>query len=335
MPGPNRESRRVRTAAQLERKRQLDRETQRLNRERNKKHMSMVESELNQLRQDFAGLSTKLERLAEFVSSCRGSAGRRPAVDREPGSPRLVQSSLKPVSEIALAWICVYGYFQGNVCIDNDDDAPIDPVMVSAMTEGDPFHSDMETPGQQDLQLQIHQFQWYQNPCWSSEASNQLLTGTGFIQSLPPSLTSPSPDIPNANTKTDTQDPKTPQTEIPTTIATSGSCFCFILHQSPFECMEYRALQLLLSAHMVINQNPVAAQLYPRTPSMANLLLLDNDSNPVVNMLGQVMKRLRPPSLVDTMGVYLIMYRLFRVRLLPYLLPDLTLKKKLIYDSGG
>lgn len=146
-----------------------------------------------------------------------------------------------------------------------------------------PFHPDIGPSGQQDNQ---HQNQW--QPCPSPEDSYQLINGTGLYQPLTSTI-EPSTDIP------DTQNPDLPQNET-TTPPTSGKCFCFIIHQSSSECMEYRTLQLLLDAHMAIHRNPVAAQLYPRTPSPANLLLLDNDSNPVVNVVPPLNPLTHPPT---------------------------------------
>ena len=90
-------------------------------------------------------------------------------------------------------------------------------------------------------------------------------------------------------------------------------CLCGRTHGSWSECLESRSFQVLLDAETAIHQNPVLVDLYPRTPSIANLLLLDNESNPVVQVLSQLIKRWRPQLLADSVALYLVMYRLFRV----------------------
>lgn len=72
--------------------------------------------------------------------------------------------------------------------------------------------------------------------------------------------------------------------------------------------MEYRSVQLLLDTRVAIHQNPVTAQLYPYTPKISNLILLENESNPVVEVLGHLIKQCRPPLLADGIAVYLVMY---------------------------
>lgn len=94
-------------------------------------------------------------------------------------------------------------------------------------------------------------------------------------------------------------------------------CLCGVTHINAAECMEYRSFQLLLNTHVAIHQNPVTAQLYPCTPKISSLLLLENESNPIVEVLGHLIKRCRPPLLADSIAVYLVMYRLFRWRVNP------------------
>ncbi|KAJ5085309.1 hypothetical protein N7532_010080 [Penicillium argentinense] len=83
------------------------------------------------------------------------------------------------------------------------------------------------------------------------------------------------------------------------------------------DCFCYGSLRLLLDAHVAIQQDKLDAQIYPRTPKISNLLLLENDTNPVIQFLGRIMKRLGPATVVDTVAVYLIVYRLLRWRVYP------------------
>ena len=69
--GPTPRPSRTRTAAQLERKRTLDREGQRVNRQRHKESMRYVESELAEIRLTSITILGKLERLCEVVATRR------------------------------------------------------------------------------------------------------------------------------------------------------------------------------------------------------------------------------------------------------------------------
>jgi len=90
-------------------------------------------------------------------------------------------------------------------------------------------------------------------------------------------------------------------------------CYCGDEHDSILDCFCYGSLCLLLNAHMALQQDVFKPLLYPRTPKLANLLLLECDSNPISQFIGTFVNKLGPVKLTDIAAVYLIIYRLLRV----------------------
>jgi hypothetical protein len=79
-------------------------------------------------------------------------------------------------------------------------------------------------------------------------------------------------------------------------------------------CFEYSTFSILSKAHLTLLEDFKSAQLIPRNPSLANLLLLDIHSDLVVYVLGSTFKLQSPTMLADSMAAYFITYRLLRVR---------------------
>ncbi|OQE26729.1 hypothetical protein PENSTE_c005G04112 [Penicillium steckii] len=100
-------------------------------------------------------------------------------------------------------------------------------------------------------------------------------------------------------------------------IRISCQCYCGDEHNSILDCFCYGCLCLLLNAHMALQQDVLMPLLYPRTPKLADLLLLESDSNPISQFIGTHIKRFGPAKLTDIAAVYLIIYRLLRWRLYP------------------
>lgn len=98
-------------------------------------------------------------------------------------------------------------------------------------------------------------------------------------------------------------------------IRISCQCYCGDKHNSILDCFCYGCLCLLLNAHMALQQDVFKPLLYPRTPKLADLLLLESDSNPISQFIGTHIKRFGPAKLTDIAAVYLIIYRLLRVRI--------------------
>jgi hypothetical protein len=64
-------------------------------------------------------------------------------------------------------------------------------------------------------------------------------------------------------------------------------CQCDVPHTTETEgCFEYSTFSILSKAHLALLEDFKSAQFIPRNPSLANLLLLDIHSNPVVYVLG-------------------------------------------------
>jgi hypothetical protein len=63
-------------------------------------------------------------------------------------------------------------------------------------------------------------------------------------------------------------------------------CQCAVPHTTEIEgCFEYSTFSILSKVHLALLEDFKSAQLIPRNPSLANLLLLDIHSNPVVSSL--------------------------------------------------
>jgi hypothetical protein len=92
-------------------------------------------------------------------------------------------------------------------------------------------------------------------------------------------------------------------------------CQCAVPHTTEIEgCFEYSTFSILSKVHLALLEDFKSAQLIPRNPSLANLLLLDIHSNPVVYVLGSTFKRQSPTMLAYSMAAYFIMYQLLRIR---------------------
>ncbi|PIG87424.1 hypothetical protein AARAC_007444 [Aspergillus arachidicola] len=236
---------RIRNAAQLERKRILDREHQRLRRQKAKRLSETIQAEMSDLRQGLTFALERLDRLCQLVESHEvpDLFNGKPAIAPMEGMTSRSKASF-PMRMIS-----------GEVQIPPDHFAP----------------THTHRPGGFPVD------------------SHRLDEGKGLYQ-------------PFCTASTD---------------APICECFCGIQHQSITECTDFHTIQLLLKAHIAIQNTPAAAQLYPRTPKIENLLLLEHSLNPVVEILGPMMKRGSPSSLADTIAIYLIMYRLLRWRVYP------------------
>lgn len=144
-----------------------------------------------------------------------------------------------------------------------------------------------------------------------SNRSYELVGGVGLYQSLQsvqPKLDRQQQSHASTSNsqKSSLNSPSTKSESYP-----SLRCTCTGEHDS--SCLEQYAFKLLFDAHVAISLNPRQVQQYPRTPSVASLLLLDTDSNPIVKVIGTMMQQKSPPSLANTVAVCYIMYRLLRV----------------------
>jgi hypothetical protein len=92
--------------------------------------------------------------------------------------------------------------------------------------------------------------------------------------------------------------------------------------QHIIDYFEQYAFKLLFDAHLAISLDQENVQHYPRTPSVANLLLIDIDYNPIVAVIGTIMLKVSLPRLADAIATYYLIYRLLRICLTlcpPYL----------------
>lgn len=84
-------------------------------------------------------------------------------------------------------------------------------------------------------------------------------------------------------------------------------------HEDESDCVSRNVSRILLDAHLAIAADVKAAEQYPRYPTVANLLLIDVDTNPVIRVIGKSIQSFGPSELSESMAIYLMMYRLLRV----------------------
>ena len=336
-----RPKKRVRTKAQLERKRARDRESQRASREKNRQRMAVIENELAALRARYDALKTMTENLvgrpidestqpllhplqltpdsdsrafpvvAESVASSGSSMGveyefstaaasQSGTLEEEvqlPYYPDIADIPSPEAPEMTLQTID-FGEAKGSGSGGDDGDG-LDNTMTYEETyiPGD-FTSDV-IPNDYihhvlDASLMIHA-SYPLTPAYADALALDKLVAD------PPLFLSPT-----------------------ISSTTQFNCLCCFLNHVHTECFERDVSQLLLEAHISRLGQARNVPKYPRSPSLANLLLIDVDSNPIVRVLGRLMRRTSPISLPDSIAIYFILYRLLRVceaHLISYLWP--------------
>lgn len=91
-------------------------------------------------------------------------------------------------------------------------------------------------------------------------------------------------------------------------------CVCGIGHKCKTECLEYACYQILLKAQVtLLNGIRAHVRLLP-TPSLSQLLLQSTDDNPIVATMAAVFQCHKMSSIPVRFGLYILMYRLLRVR---------------------
>lgn len=94
-------------------------------------------------------------------------------------------------------------------------------------------------------------------------------------------------------------------------ISTSSVCRCGIDHPIT-ECPRYSGVALLFHAHSAMAANPNFMSSLPRSPTVANYMLMD-DGNPVSKLLGQSARQFSTKNVETLWGFIFLTYRLFRV----------------------
>lgn len=301
---PSRSKTRTRTAAQLDRKRARDRESQRLCRERNKERMAKIEAELSTLRARYESLLIVTERLGHIpspVDSCNAQSISPPA---EP-APSIIRSTNSTNSPSPPAWTAA--------AVPQEIASDFSPQNSSAVTLTAVADDGTVLPNPVDRYVSDGFLtSRLSNECSESNSGDmayELLSGAGLYQSCPNSHKTL--HAPTSTLGTGTSD-QLPVSAVDEPLPWPG-CFCGTVHRTPTDCLEYNVFHTILNAHMAIAVDTRAARRYPRSPSLANLLLIDVDTNPIVRAIGRMMKCISPMQLADTTAVYFIMYRLLRV----------------------
>lgn len=309
---------RVRTEAQLERKRARDRKSQRAVRERNKSRMEAIEFELSDLRNHHESLLNITERLANrHVQDANNYQSTHSQSTAETTDSLMgIQSSHSTSSTSnALSKIQVSATTVGIPLLYETTNNLGDPCTYPPITDRDELHtnshlSDLSVT-ESNLPL-ISVDGGYDLSSWN--IGHRLLNSAGLYQSLAQPASKP-------HTRVSEQAPAVDNVGYSPTWFTASEirpasacpCLCPRQHEDGADCLERKIFDILFDAHMAMAANAQLAQTYPRSPSVANLLFIDLETNPIIQAVGGMLRKHSPITLADTMAVFFIMYRLLRV----------------------
>jgi hypothetical protein len=90
-------------------------------------------------------------------------------------------------------------------------------------------------------------------------------------------------------------------------------CRCGVPHKSKCECLELSTFTILLNAHSSLSRGICDMKDLPRNASIANMLFLSSDDNPIAAALNFVFGDGQLLDLQSTVAWYYLMYRFLRV----------------------
>lgn len=91
-------------------------------------------------------------------------------------------------------------------------------------------------------------------------------------------------------------------------------CRCGVKHETECECLELSTFTMLLHSHQNLSNDSSRVKDLPRNASMANMLLLSDEGNPIAVLLNSVFKSAPSMKLPTMVASYFLMYRYLRVR---------------------
>ena len=250
---PSRSKPRVRTEAQLQRKRELDRKTSRKLRQKNKDRMDKIETSLAKLQDDVSNLSKVLQ-------------GRRPSEGQQLYAPTWTSTS-------SHASDCSFP-------APTTDKTPSD----REFSECSPESMTGRRPSMEPLNRELSR------NCEMEDAGMDNGGQAVVENSFWPRVLQSAEQFPHSG---------------------SGET----AHIEALGRFEYKIFSALSRVHTALLQSPVPKPRPPRSPSVANLLLLSTDGNPVAEILNDVFMDRSHSRLADLVASYFIVYRLLRVGL--------------------
>lgn len=319
---PQPAKKRVRTEAQLARKRLRDRETQRVVREKNKEHITDVEAELEDLRARYESLLARTSHLTQPQGH-----GMNDVVNASTPEDVLTDHTSLGISSSGVSMTATSPCdWMSRVLTRQEEQVPSQGYQHATLSRS-PEHTLLQPVAAASSQSSALSVGWTQiadnvsssvlgnfvDPFGDESLAFQLRTGAGLYQTIPPSMASGN-DLTSSALLHSEDDSKT---------VSRNECTCGLPHkQGTYNhnnsfCIELEVFKLLYDAHMDIASGAGVTRPYPRSPSVAELLLIDIDTNPVTKAIGKLFRTFgstSPCELADTMAMYFMVYRLLRVR---------------------
>ncbi|KIW01896.1 uncharacterized protein PV09_06739 [Verruconis gallopava] len=94
-------------------------------------------------------------------------------------------------------------------------------------------------------------------------------------------------------------------------------CRCDLPHETECECLELSTFSILLHSHQNLSNGNCHVKDLPRNASIANMLLLSDEGNPLAVLLNSVFKSVPSIELHTMVASYFLMYRYLRWRAYP------------------
>lgn len=282
---------RLRTEAQLARKRHADKVNHKAKRDRTKSQMDKLEAEMVQLRQRIKEMSEQLHVLHADVLRHHNAC-----------TPPTVREQLSPAPSLPLSPDTYSGQaFHGHILPSQMNNAMegtigLDLEFDSEGMSTGPFASQCPPP------------------------TTPAAATASFMPSTPPSLSPSSSSSSSSSTifgRLPNNDPRFgPLLDIVSEYHNRilVECRCGIDHKLPSECLEYSTFLIILRAHESLSRsihNPPPP--LPRNPSMLSLFRHSCSNNPIVHILGSIFNQIHPVNVYTLFAIYLSMYRYLRV----------------------
>ncbi|KAK6348264.1 hypothetical protein TWF718_006071 [Orbilia javanica] len=326
--------RRIRTDAQLEQKRARDRKSQRLSRAKNRLRLEQMEADLSSLKSRHESLLAAAEKIGMNTSLVLSLAG-------EAISPSAItQSSAAQISSIENAITAFTNLESGVLHRDVEVPCQIETAsQIDAEASDDGYHPSILQPTTNNSPIDDfpptefsnvativsvpglppdHPTDITNNALATEEISNAIDLCETLLQHT---VESPAPQLvpPDADADLDIFQNSPAYEEPPTPTRTEADCLCGIEDQQKhaLNCINHRAVNLIVNTHAAIAAGMRKALIFPRSPSIPNLLLLDLDSNHLTSIVGRAMLNSSPAQLADSVATYFIIYRLLRWRICP------------------
>jgi hypothetical protein len=269
--------RRVRTEAQLERKRSIDRQNKRIRRQRNKDHINKIEKTLSCIQSQFSSMSGALYEMQLRVSqsSIHSTLGSSDMTYEPRVSPAVAGGKSTVVSPATSSDSDFNTMIEEQQSCISSNASSRDPIQRISTAQDTRIFENRETSEEFTSNCALEETHSGMElprvmPREYGLFSDMKLHEASTVASVSTSAT----DI------SILEDATTPSPHV--SLSSGFRCQCDVAHTTETEgCFEYSTFSIFSKAHLALLEDFKSAQLIPRNPSLANLLLLDIHSNPV------------------------------------------------------